>query len=216
MKEPDGETRWNILDAAMKHFAEYGYRGASLANIAEDAGVSKSLIFWYFQSKESLFKSLIDRFVDNCIANLELNGPPGDARVKIEDLMDSYWDFIYNNFKFVRIFMNWFLQLDSGNKTKTKRLRSLHAKFREIFEHYLRQGVQEGLFRADVDIKGTALYIVCSLEGVLLQIVTDDLDFHDLQENFLKTLKKNMFDGLLSDMTGNIEEKSKTDEPCPP
>ena len=197
MKDQGVETRWQILDAAMQHFAECGYVGASISKIAEDAGVSKSLIFWYFENKEALFQSLVDRFVSNCIASLEMNSPPGDAQSKIEYLIDTYWKFIHKNFKFVRIFMNWFMQIAHKKKPKAQKLQNIHAKFREILENHLRDGVAAGLFRKDLDIKSTGLYIISCLEGILLQIVIEGIDFSDLENDFISILKANLFKGLL-------------------
>ncbi len=58
------EAKQKILNAAEKIFAEKGYDGARVNEIAKAAGVNKALIYYYFNSKEdilvSLFSSLID------------------------------------------------------------------------------------------------------------------------------------------------------------
>lgn len=48
------ETRRKILDAATEVFAEYGFFKAPVDLVAERAGVSKGLIFWYFRRKDDL------------------------------------------------------------------------------------------------------------------------------------------------------------------
>lgn len=53
--EQAAETREAVLRAARKLFAEAGYSGASVAAIAEGAGVTKGALFHHFQSKEDLF-----------------------------------------------------------------------------------------------------------------------------------------------------------------
>src|SRR6185312_5249271 len=61
-------TRWNrrklarpteILDAALKVFAEKGYAGARMDDIARRAGVTKGTIYLYFDGKEAVFKTLV-------------------------------------------------------------------------------------------------------------------------------------------------------------
>jgi AcrR family transcriptional regulator len=54
---PEGQSfvREQILDAAESRFAELGYAGASLRDIAEKAGVTQALLNYYFGSKEGLF-----------------------------------------------------------------------------------------------------------------------------------------------------------------
>jgi AcrR family transcriptional regulator len=48
-----------ILDAALAVFAEKGYAGARMEDIAARAGVTKGTIYLYFQNKEAVFKSLV-------------------------------------------------------------------------------------------------------------------------------------------------------------
>jgi TetR/AcrR family transcriptional regulator len=55
------DTRARILAAALKEFAAKGYDGARVEAIARRAHVTKGLIFYYFPSKESLFRELAER-----------------------------------------------------------------------------------------------------------------------------------------------------------
>jgi AcrR family transcriptional regulator len=50
-----------ILDIASAEFGERGYAGASVAAIAQRAGISKPLIYNYFESKEGLFLAAVER-----------------------------------------------------------------------------------------------------------------------------------------------------------
>ncbi|RLL70556.1 TetR/AcrR family transcriptional regulator [Streptomyces sp. Z26] len=50
-----------MLDAAVEGFARYGYRSASMDDIAEAAGVSKPLVYQYLKSKDDLFTACIRR-----------------------------------------------------------------------------------------------------------------------------------------------------------
>jgi TetR/AcrR family transcriptional regulator len=199
------ETQQQILKAAMKHFAEYGYHGASIAKIAEEAKVSKSLIFWYFESKSVLFQFLIDNFIQACKSSLSTTGPAGDARAKIEKLIDIYWEFIGENLWFVRIFINWFMQLDSQEKNKDAEesqkkilaVREIHKEFRQIFTDYLIEGKEQGIFRQDLDVTSAAILFVSSLEGILLQFLVDQMDAKEMGKNFFQSVKKNLIEGLL-------------------
>jgi TetR/AcrR family transcriptional regulator len=81
-KSPDrkrldpAKTRETILRAAFETFAESGYEGASIADIAKAAGVPKSLVQYHFGSKEELWEAClrakagpmmeaVDRFLDS-------------------------------------------------------------------------------------------------------------------------------------------------------
>ncbi|WP_419954919.1 TetR/AcrR family transcriptional regulator [Neobacillus niacini] len=56
----DSEKQDRIINAAIKEFAQKGYDSASTNEIVKDAGISKGLLFHYFQSKKQLFFFLFD------------------------------------------------------------------------------------------------------------------------------------------------------------
>ena len=54
------DRKKQILDAALKAFAEYGYERASIAVICEKAGVARPTLYQYFKDKRSLFRELLE------------------------------------------------------------------------------------------------------------------------------------------------------------
>lgn len=75
------QTRSTILDAAVARFGRDGYRSASVAEIARDAGVSGSLSYAYFGTKETLFHAALDTdtsgLIDEAVGHL-LESPKQD------------------------------------------------------------------------------------------------------------------------------------------
>ena len=55
------DVREKIINAAMEVFSKYGYTNASVRLIAERAGISKGLVFWYFNSKDELIIEVCKR-----------------------------------------------------------------------------------------------------------------------------------------------------------
>ncbi|MEH6938307.1 TetR/AcrR family transcriptional regulator, partial [Bacillus sp. JJ664] len=49
-----------IIAAALEEFKEQGYLGASIRNIASNAGIALGTIYKYFKNKEDLFNSLVE------------------------------------------------------------------------------------------------------------------------------------------------------------
>jgi AcrR family transcriptional regulator len=81
--EPDRQEA--MLTAAGMEFAERGYAGASLSRIIEAAGISKGLLYYYFNDKEDLFVTTVEVAVERLLG--EVGG------FAIEDLSAStYWD----------------------------------------------------------------------------------------------------------------------------
>ena len=54
-------TRERILDAALASFAENGYRGTSLRDLAAGMGLSKSALYRHYESKEDIWNAVCDR-----------------------------------------------------------------------------------------------------------------------------------------------------------
>jgi AcrR family transcriptional regulator len=68
----DAEARRErIVDVSMRHFAEHGYRGARVEDIATDVGVAKGTVFLDFTSKEGLFLAAYQRAVSSLPAWLD-------------------------------------------------------------------------------------------------------------------------------------------------
>lgn len=72
---PHAERSDAIIGAAMEEFAENGYAGARLDDVAARAGVSKGLVYVYFETKEALFKAAVRRLLiprfESLIADIE-------------------------------------------------------------------------------------------------------------------------------------------------
>ena len=70
-------TKAQIIDAAMEEFAKYGLSGARTENIASGSGVTKAMIYYYFESKESLYQTVLNQLAlqlnDLALAKLNLN-----------------------------------------------------------------------------------------------------------------------------------------------
>ncbi len=65
------ETRAKILSAAEKLFAGEGYDATSVAQICDQAGVSKGAFYHHFNSKQSVFLTLLDQWLERLDAQME-------------------------------------------------------------------------------------------------------------------------------------------------
>ena len=81
------EALAKISGAALKVFAEYGYHGATMKQIAEGTGLSYGLVYHYFPSKERIFRHLVDFALESSMFALNTAlDMPGTAWEKLENL----------------------------------------------------------------------------------------------------------------------------------
>lgn len=73
-----------MLDAAVATFARQGYRAASMDEIAEQAGVSKPLVYLYLNSKEELFTACVEREANALAAAVRRGAEPGTEQAEME------------------------------------------------------------------------------------------------------------------------------------
>lgn len=72
-----------ILEAALEVFSTYGFRGATLDQIAEVAGLSKPNLLYYFPSKEAMHQALLTRLLATWLDPLRDLNPKGDPLAEI-------------------------------------------------------------------------------------------------------------------------------------
>jgi len=82
-------NRETILQAALPVFATYGFRGSTIDQIAERAGMSKPNLLYYFRRKEEIYEAVLQRTLTQWLAplrTLERDGDPEtELRAYIED-----------------------------------------------------------------------------------------------------------------------------------
>ena len=89
MTRPRANTRiqqkntGTILEAALEVFSAQGFRGATLDQIAEVAGLSKPNLLYYFASKEAIYVALLSQMLSIWLAPLHEIDPDGDPKTEI-------------------------------------------------------------------------------------------------------------------------------------
>lgn len=91
-------TKEKILHAAQQVFIRKGMDGARMQEIADEAGINKALLHYYFHSKEQLFKAVFYGVLSNLIPGIiAIFKGKGTLSDKIEAVVATYDTFIYKN-----------------------------------------------------------------------------------------------------------------------
>lgn len=79
------DRKAHLLQTAERLFAEQGYEGTTMVEIARAAGVAKGLVYWYFDSKQALFREIIQD------VRVQLRTAQGQALAGVEDPLDRLY-----------------------------------------------------------------------------------------------------------------------------
>jgi TetR/AcrR family transcriptional regulator len=99
-----------ILDAALDVFSQHGFRGATLDQIAEVAGLSKPNLLYYFPSKEAVHKALLDRLLQTWLDPLRAMNPLGDPLTEVKSYASRKLELSRDFPRESRLFANEILQ----------------------------------------------------------------------------------------------------------
>jgi AcrR family transcriptional regulator len=87
--EREAGRREHVLDAALLVFARYGYRKASMEDVARAAGISRPGLYFYFASKPDLFRAAVTHTLDGDIAAAERSLADTDRPLR-DRLIDAF------------------------------------------------------------------------------------------------------------------------------
>ncbi len=146
------ERKTGIEDAAKELLIKQGFHATSMRDIAKRAGISLGNVYNYFETKEAIFESIINRYVmviDQKIKDIldEIDEPldPADMRKlgeKVGELVDEHQDF-------------WLLMyidvLEFQNRHFRKMFEGLAERFRRLFEEKFASAIKRGDLRSGVD-----------------------------------------------------------------
>ncbi len=173
-------TRERILEAAKVMFAERGFDRASVEQIAKKAGVSKTLVFWYFKNKEGLIEEVVKEVAPSKIIqackNKDLKG-----KELLDCIVESYYKFFSDD-------VNKKLAIHLLDLSLTK------PQFKEMYERYCDEELVElakRLFCKDhVEKKDVA--IVRMIHGTLMCNAINSEDKSIIKDMFHEILNNTM------------------------
>jgi AcrR family transcriptional regulator len=143
------ETRSHILDAAGELFAERGYDATSVADICAQAGVTKGAFYHHFESKQSVFLELRDRWLTPLEAQLTLARDPSETLPQLlQQVADMARAMFAEEGEAQR--QQIFLELLSAARQDPTILPALLTpmhRYREWFARVISAGIKEGTLR---------------------------------------------------------------------
>lgn len=144
-------TKANILSVAIEEFASKGLAGSRVDEIAERTHTVKRMIYYYFGSKEGLYRAVLEHAYDHIRtieSDLDLESLPPLAALR--QLVQVTFDYHNKHPEFVRLVMNENIHKGAhiGHLASIKeRNRTVIATLRRLIE----RGTKAGDFRPEID-----------------------------------------------------------------
>jgi AcrR family transcriptional regulator len=104
LNHADSVTRQQLLQAALKSFAERGYAATSVQEIVDAARVSKPALYYYFADKADLFQALVDEAHDGRYQLMKDAAERGNTTAeKLEEIVAAIFEFSLKNRELMRL-----------------------------------------------------------------------------------------------------------------
>jgi len=165
-------TKSRILTSAAEAFAEQGYDATGVAEICEGAGVSKGAFYYHFQTKQALFLTLIDVWLQEL--NRALGQPdPGNETVpdRILAMSRKFQDILTSRTQRLALIMEFWTQA-SRDEAIRQAVLAHYRTFQRFFVDLVELGVAEGTLRPTDPAAGGQVFLSLT-SGLFFQGLLD-------------------------------------------
>lgn len=144
----------DIVAAAAKVFRTKGYHAATVRDIADEVGILKGSLYHHFESKEALLYLVVKEPIAEMFRTMaEITAADLAATEKLRRAILAHLE------AFDRHYPHLFVYLRERESVK-RRFREMIGyspkEYEQCWQHILKQGIEDGEFRADLDIQVTA------------------------------------------------------------
>jgi AcrR family transcriptional regulator len=186
-----------IIAAAARVFANKGFTGTAIAEIAIEAGIGKGTIYEYFESKEDLFFAVF-QWLNQKIASAAtvristLGGSVSERLVALNDSLMNSWLDVMDMYSLVMEF--WAASSASQMRKRFKQaFKQAYRAYRSMVNSLIREGIERGEFISNADSESVAAALVGTWDALLLQAwFEDSFDPLTKSKDFLTVLLRGL------------------------
>ena len=194
-------TEDKILEAAKTVFVRKGLDGSRMQEIADEAGINKALLHYYFRTKQKLFEAIFTSIFNEVFPNVTAM-ILSDKRIeeKLGIFIEKYIDLLYRN-PFLPTFVIKEINRDPEFLAKVIKSRGINPnQIFEIFENEMDAGNIRRMNPREIIINMLSLCIFPFAGKPLMQIMFYDNDkkaYNQFLENRKKTVKEFVLNSIL-------------------
>lgn len=162
------EVRAKIVDVACKIFTRYGYKKTTMEEIAEATRKGKSSIYYYFPSKEDIFKAVVEKEAAELKERLDKTIHTGEPPI---DKLKAYILFRLHH---VRTLGNFYAALKEDSLSHMDFILEIRKRFDQeelqVVREILEEGLRDGSFQINSSKIG-AIAIATMMKGLELPLL---------------------------------------------
>jgi AcrR family transcriptional regulator len=160
----------NLIETAVRLFAEQGYDGTTTLQISREAGVTEPLIYYHFKGKEELFTYILNDAFDEYVRRLEaLPEETPNEFVKIENLIHATQQAVEQMPRRTRLVMSSCpARIKNADHVCYSRMIGIYDWHRDYLTRCLEKGIASGEFK-EVPIAETAFVLISMINGMSRQ-----------------------------------------------
>lgn len=171
-------TREKIIEAAKRLYAEYGYEGMTMKQIAKEVGIKAPSIYAFFDSKADIFlhiyQDTIHRHLQLAEAFSNENHSHRTVKEQLEELVYSIVKFQYAESMQMKIYIRMLLFPPNGlNVDLKEKLIEIEKIEISMFAKIFKRGMENGEIK-EGDHHAIAVSFLCMLDGIFWQMQRHD------------------------------------------
>lgn len=139
-----------LYAAAARLFATKGYHATRVQDIADELGMLKGSLYYYFSSKEDLLVKITEGRIEELLEAIQAIVATGyPPRQKVALAIDEHLRFFQQHVHIYTIFVKE--QLADINKRTANNARKMNRAYQQLWREMLEEGIDTGDFRPDID-----------------------------------------------------------------
>jgi AcrR family transcriptional regulator len=173
-KTQGDERRRSLVLATYHLIAEGGFEQLRTRNIAARAGVNIATLHYYFVSKEDLIRSVVEYLLQQFMTAY-LPGSPFEMRTPLEQIRGELGELqsLLQEKPEMFIVLNELVLRSLHDPAIHHMIKWLDDGWHTYLEQVLRDGIKQGLFRADLDPGSAATWLILLTKGTTLHYMTN-------------------------------------------
>jgi len=193
------DERQTILEKAEEGISRYGFNNITLESIARSAGLKRGAIYKHFGDKYELLECCVEYQFNKTkhIMNLIFQANEEDPENYFRKYVENYAYFLNNTFDSSIFTETW------SHMNYRPKIREIASELQEHFRSHiircLKKGIEQGIFKKDLDLQATADYISIMINGMAFYLSKRPMSGERITKDVVELLQEAFFRMIRSD-----------------